>query len=68
MVSHVERANGTHTTEFWEVTDAEPELGPLRAALLEWETCYNTVRPHQALGYMTPAEWLAQRGILLPRV
>lgn len=65
---HVERANGTHTTEFWEVTDAEPELGPLRAALLEWETCYNTVRPHQALGYMTPAEWLAQRGILLPRV
>jgi putative transposase len=65
---HVERANGTHTTEFWEVTDAEPELGPLREALLEWETCYNTVRPHQALGYLTPAEWLAQRGILVPRV
>ena len=65
---HVERANGTHTTEFWELTDAEPELEPLRAALLEWETCYNTVRPHQALGYLTPAEWLAQRGYLVPRV
>jgi transposase InsO family protein len=57
---HVERANGTHTTEFWEITDAEPELEPLQAALLEWETCYNTVRPHQALDYLTPAEWLAK--------
>lgn len=57
---HVERANGTHTTEFWEVTTAEPELEALRAALLEWETCYNIVRPHQALDYLTPAEWLAQ--------
>lgn len=65
---HVERANGTHTTEFWEVTDAEPEFEPLREALLEWETCYNTVRPHQALGYLTPAEWLEQHGILVPRV
>jgi transposase InsO family protein len=24
--------------------------------------CYNTVRPHQALGYLTPAEWLAANG------
>ena len=60
---HVERANGTHTTESREVTDAEPELEPLRAALLEWETCYNTVRPHQALGYLTPAEWLASADV-----
>ena len=51
---HVERANGTHTAEFWEVTDAEPEYEPLREAMLAWETCYNTVRPHQALGYLTP--------------
>ncbi len=55
---HVERANGTHTQEFWELTDAEPEIDPLRAALLEHEACYNTVRPHQALGFLTPAEWL----------
>jgi transposase InsO family protein len=57
---HVERANGTHRQEFWQVTDAEPDLDSLRAALLAWETCYNTVRPHQALGYLTPAEWLAR--------
>lgn len=31
----VERANRTHTEEFYEVTDASPELASLRAALLE---------------------------------
>jgi transposase InsO family protein len=51
-----------------EVTDAEPEFEPLQEALLAWETCYNTVRPHQALGYLTPAEWLEQHGYLVPEV
>ncbi len=55
----VERSNRTHTEEFYEVTDAEPELAPLQAALAGWELVYNTVRPHQALGYLTPAEFLA---------
>ena len=60
----VERANRTHTEEFYELTDAPAELEPLRTALADWEVCYNTVRPHQALGYLTPAEWLAQAGYL----
>ena len=60
----VERANRTHTEEFYEVTDAPSELEPLAAALAEWEVCYNTIRPHQALGYLTPAEWLVQSGYL----
>lgn len=59
----VERGNRTHTEEFYEVTDAEPELGPLQAGLREWETTYNTVRPHQALGYLTPAEFLRSVGV-----
>jgi putative transposase len=59
----VERANRTHTEEFWEVTDAEPDPASLRAALLEWERTYNTIRPHQALGYLTPAEFLASLGL-----
>ena len=59
----VERANRTHTEEFYEVTDAEPELGPLQAALRDWETVYNTIRPHHALGYLTPAEYLASVGV-----
>jgi transposase InsO family protein len=58
----VERANRTHTEEFYEVTDAEPELEAFQAELLAWEHTYNTIRPHQALGYLTPAEFLASLG------
>jgi transposase InsO family protein len=59
----VERANRTHTEEFYEVTTAEPDLPSLQAELRVWETVYNTIRPHQALGYRTPAEYLASVGI-----
>ena len=55
---HVERAQRTHTEEFYEVTDAGFEISELNKALLEWEKVYNTVRPHQALGYLTPQEFL----------
>ena len=54
----VERAHRTHTEEFYEVTDSTFELDELRSDLLEWETTYNTVRPHQALHYLTPAMFL----------
>lgn len=59
----VERANRTHTEEFYEVTTAEPDLPSLQAELRVWETVYNTIRPHQALGYLTPAEFLASVGV-----
>jgi transposase InsO family protein len=59
----VERANRTHTEEFYEVTDAELHPDALGPALLEWERTYNTIRPHQALGYLTPAEYLASIGV-----
>ena len=57
---HVERAQRTHTEEFYEVTEANFEIGELNRALLEWEKVYNTIRPHQALGYLTPLEFLKQ--------
>lgn len=31
----------------------------LRLELRVWETVYSTIRPHQALGYLTPADYLA---------
>jgi len=55
---HVERAQRTHTEEFYEVTDTGFDIAELNQALLEWERVYNTVRPHQALGYLTPQEFL----------
>jgi putative transposase len=59
----VERANRTHTEEFYEVTDELLEPAAIRDALLAWERTYNTIRPHQALGYLTPAEYLASIGV-----
>ena len=32
----------------------------LNRELLAWEQTYNTIRPHQALGYLTPLEFLTQ--------
>ena len=57
---HVERAQRTHTEEFYEVTDASFELPELNQALLKWEKVYNTIRPHQALEYLTPQQFLEQ--------
>jgi transposase InsO family protein len=59
----VERANRTHTEEFYELTDAEPELEAFQVELRAWEIVYNTIRPHQALAYLTPAEYLASVGV-----
>lgn len=55
---HVERAQRTHTEEFYEITESDFTIAELNRALLRWETIYNTVRPHQALGYLTPKEFL----------
>ena len=54
----VERAHRTHTEEFYEITDSTFEIEDLSNQLLKWETRYNTVRPHQALGYLTPLRFL----------
>lgn len=55
---YVERAHRTHTEEFYEVTESSFDLAELRAELRHWEEIYNTIRPHQALGYLTPLEFL----------
>ena len=56
----VERAHRTHTEEFYEVVESSFDLSELREELSEWEQVYNTVRPHQALGYLTPLKFLQQ--------
>ena len=55
---HVERAQRTHTEEFYEISDTIFDISALNQALLKWEEVYNTIRPHQALGYLTPKEFL----------
>lgn len=55
---HVERANRTHAEEFHQVTLAGPTIADLSSELRAWEGIYNEVRPHQALGYLTPRQFL----------
>jgi putative transposase len=60
---HVERANRTHTEEFYEVTPCSLPIAQLNRELQAWEATYNTIRPHQALGYLTPQEFLARSSV-----
>ena len=54
----VERANRTHTEEFYEIVDSTFDLADIRPKLLEWENISNNVRPNQGNNYLTPAEKL----------
>jgi transposase InsO family protein len=57
----VERAHRTHTEEFYEVTESSFDIAEVGKELLQWERIYNTVRPHQALGYLTPSVFLERQ-------
>lgn len=55
----VERTNRTYRSEFYECYDGPLDLPTLQAALADFEQTYNHIRPHQALGYRTPAAAIA---------
>ena len=63
---YAERADQTHTEEFtvaptvYEITVTKFDLPVFKPPLRQWETTYNTVRPYQALGYLTPHQFLLQ--------
>jgi putative transposase len=38
-------------------------LHEARQILADWQCDYNTVRPHSALNYLTPAEFIARQGV-----
>jgi transposase InsO family protein len=56
----VERSHRTHHEEFYQVIPDRWNVDSLNPQLRRWEHIYNTVRPHQALGYRTPLEFLEQ--------
>lgn len=58
LSGHSTEGMGQHTEEFYEVTDTSFEMPELNRSLLKWEGVYDTVRPNQALGYLTPQEYL----------
>ena len=48
------------TEEFYEIYDGHFDIGPLNKSLMRCQQTYNAIRPHQALGYVPPTEYLAQ--------
>ncbi len=56
----MERGHRTHQEEFYDLYEIPEALGEHNRLLQQWETIYNDVRPHQALGYLTPNEFLAR--------
>jgi len=51
--------------EFNELCDVVPRTGPeLNKELRKWEYTYRCIRPHQALGYKTPLQFLKDNGII----
>lgn len=55
----VERANRTYREEYYDCTNDPPTVAGLTPGLRRAERIYNHLRPHQALGYLTPAQFLA---------
>ena len=54
----VERMQRTVDEEFYQCTEVDCSVAPLAVALQHSEVTYNTIRPHQALGYLTPQQYL----------
>lgn len=61
----VERSFLTDDQEFHEVEELQQAPAALEHQLLAWNAVYEEVRPHQALGYLTPnefyAKWVAEQ-------
>ena len=58
---HLERPRRAHHEEFYQVFPDNWNAAHLNALLRRWERSYNTVRPHQELGYLTAHEFLERR-------
>ncbi len=58
MNGRVERVIRTNQEEFWDFQDdLLPNLKILNQLAKESDRIYNTIRPHQALGYLTPIQY-----------
>jgi transposase InsO family protein len=66
LVSPPSKATGPgRARSSYDRTEAELRVEPLRGTLARFEREYNTTRPHQALGYRTPQQYLDERKVVV---
>ena len=63
----VERAQRTHTEEFYEVNDFSLEMAPLNRELLAWERIYNTVHTPTRPSATSPHPTSIRHSLAIPQ-
>ena len=58
--TYVEISHGADEREFYQQGNTWSLLPVMQRKIREWENIWNTVRPHEALGQLTPEEYLAK--------
>ena len=56
--TYVENSHGSDEREFYQQGNVDKDIEAVDKALAEWEHAWNYTRPHQALNYLTPDEYL----------
>lgn len=56
--TYVERSHGSDKEEFYQLGNAYQDREFMDKKLREWEYVWNNIRPHEALDYKTPNEYL----------
>ena len=58
--TYVEISHGADEREFYQQGNVYSLLPVMQRKIMEWENIWNTIRPHEALGQLTPEEYLAK--------
>lgn len=56
--TYVENSHGSDEREFYQQGNVDKDIEAMNNALEKWEHDWNYVRPHEALSYLTPDEYL----------
>ena len=59
--SYVEISHGADEREFYQQGNVYQDFEVMQKKMAEWEYTWNNIRPHQALNYLTPNEYLDKR-------
>ena len=59
--AYVEISHGADEREFYQQGNIYEDFEVMQKKIDEWEDAWNNIRPHQALGYMTPNQYLEKR-------